>query len=185
MKVRTVFLLLLSGLLAAEAYSQEPRLPADLVLKNSFAKAAKEQKKVFVIFTASWCGWCRKMDNVLAAPAVAPLIKREYHIVHLTAFEQGPNKKLENPGTLDVLNRYGGSNHGIPYWIIFDPSGKKLADSQIRKGGLSSEEEGTNSGCPATPEEIEHFRKVLSATSTLNTEEIQAVLQQFVEATKS
>ncbi len=32
-------------------------------LKESMQQAAAENKNVFIIFHASWCGWCHKMDT--------------------------------------------------------------------------------------------------------------------------
>ena len=32
------------------------------ILSTAYNQAQKEKKNVFVIFSASWCGWCKKMD---------------------------------------------------------------------------------------------------------------------------
>ena len=38
------------------------------ILNEANAQAAKENKNVFVIFHASWCGWCHKMDSAMNDP---------------------------------------------------------------------------------------------------------------------
>ena len=35
------------------------------ILEKAYKQARLENKNVFVIFHASWCGWCHKMDTSL------------------------------------------------------------------------------------------------------------------------
>src|SRR5918993_1883125 len=102
-------------LLCTNAYSQGKVPSADEILKPAYAKAAKQNKKVLVIFHASWCGWCRKMDTSLADHSVKPLIDKNYETVHLTVYESPNKKALENPGALELLTKHGGADQGLPY----------------------------------------------------------------------
>ena len=55
----------LSLLLAFSATkAQEPVQSAKEILSEAYSLAAKENKKVFIMFHASWCGWCHRMDFV-------------------------------------------------------------------------------------------------------------------------
>jgi thioredoxin-related protein len=144
---------------------------ADKVLKEARTQAAKEDKKVMVIFHASWCGWCRKMDTSLNDPAVKTFFDKNYIITHLTIDESEGNKHLENPGAKALNEKWGGKDQGIPFWVIMDKDGKILADSQ--------REPGKNVGCPATAEEVAHFINVLKKTSSINDKEIAAVQERF------
>jgi thioredoxin-related protein len=151
--------------------AQETPKSTEEILKTAYAKAAKEKKNVFVIFHASWCVWCRKMDTSMSDQSVKPFFDKSYVIEHLVV-DEPPNKKhLENPGAAELLTKHGGNNQGIPFWLVFDAKGNLLADSQITPG--------KNSGCPATKEEVDHFINVLKKTSSITPEQIVAVEARF------
>src|SRR5690349_3310427 len=95
------------------AQTQKSTPTADAVLQTAYAKATKEGKAVLLIFHASWCGWCRKMDASLQDPAVKSLFDKTYVIAHLTVYESPGKKALENPGALDFLTQNGGADKGI------------------------------------------------------------------------
>ncbi len=65
---------------------------ADIVLKEARAKAAKENKKLMVIFHASWRIWCHKMDTSLNDPFVKAFFDKNYVITHLTIDESKDKK---------------------------------------------------------------------------------------------
>lgn len=144
---------------------------ADAVLKEAYAKAAKENKKVMVIFHASWCGWCHKMDTSLNDPSVQAFFDKNYVIEHLTVYESKGKENLENPGALQLLEKYHGNDQGIPFWLVFDRNGNLLGDSEISPG--------KNCGCPATEEEVQHFISVLKKSSPITSEQIAAVEKRF------
>ena len=68
---------------------------ADAILKEACTKAAKENKNVMVIFHASWCGWCHKMDTSLNDPSVKDFFYKNYVITHLVMSESKDKKNLE------------------------------------------------------------------------------------------
>jgi thioredoxin-related protein len=144
---------------------------ADAVLREAREQAAKENKKVMVIFHASWCGWCHKMDTSLNDPSVKSFFDKNYVITHLTIDESPDKKNLENPGAKALNEKWGGKDQGIPFWVIMDKDGKVLVDSQ--------REPGKNVGCPATAEEVAHFVNMLKKTSSITNEEIAAVEKRF------
>lgn len=156
---------------ASLVYGQPTPPSAEKVLKEAKAQAAKENKKVFVIFHASWCGWCHKMDSAMSDPAVKSFFDNNYVIKHLTILESKGKEYLENPGALQLLEQYHGSNQGIPFWLVFDKNGTLLADSQITPG--------VNSGCPATKEEVAYFVGVLKKTSPLKEDQLDLIAKRF------
>jgi thioredoxin-related protein len=143
-----------------------------VILKKAFEQAEKQNKNVFVIFHASWCGWCKKMDKNMDDESCKELFNRNYIIEHLDVNESPNNKNLENPGALELLKKYKAENSGIPFFLIFDKKGKLLEDSFNSKG--------ENLGCPASKEEVEEFIRMLKATSDLNEKELDVIYQKFL-----
>jgi thioredoxin-related protein len=156
--------------LSFSAQSQKA-LSAEEILKSAYASAAKDKMNVMVIFHASWCGWCRKMDTSLNDPSVKEYFDKNYVIEHLVIDESPDKKNLENPGAEDLNKKWGGGNQGLPYWVVLDKDGNVLADSQRAPG--------KNVGCPATKEEVDHSIKVLKKTSTITDEQVIAVEKRF------
>ena len=168
-----LFHLWMAGLLlVGTGISAQDKVPsADDILKPAYAKAAKENKNVLVIFHASWCGWCRKMDSSLHDKTVEPLIDKNFETVHLTVYEFAGKRQLENPGALELLTKHGGADHGLPYWLVFNKDGKLLADSQYKPG--------ENVGCPASEPEVAHFINVLKKTTSLKEEDLEVIRKRF------
>jgi thioredoxin-related protein len=170
MKLSRLLLLLLISL-SLKSYAQAPSEPAEQILKEACQQAAKEKKNVFIIFHASWCGWCHKMDEAMNDPAVKTFFDKNYVIRHLTVYESKGKEALENPGALALLTKYGGNDQGIPYWLVFDKSGNLLADSQVSPKN--------NTGCPASKEEVAYFVQVLQKTASLTTPELAIIADRF------
>jgi hypothetical protein len=157
------------------AATSAPAPAADLLAKAKTA-AGKQGKRVFVRFTASWCGWCHKMEKILDDPQVAAVVGRHFVLVTLDVLEQGPKKALENPGAEAIMNALGGAGQGIPYFAAISPKGEKLLDSRQMPGNQ-------NIGCPATPEEIAAFGVFLAKTAPRMTpQEIKVVVDAFTAA---
>ncbi|WP_294818273.1 thioredoxin family protein [uncultured Flavobacterium sp.] len=168
MKIKIALMLLLAMAAFATATAQET---AASILDKASAQARKENKKVFVMFHASWCSWCKKMDNNMNSETCKKLFNDNYVVAHLVVQESPKNKGLETPGGAEVLQKYNGTKSGLPYWIILDHKGTLLADSNNAKG--------ENLGCPATAEEVAAFTEKLKKTSGLSRRELAIITETF------
>ncbi len=171
-------------LLSFVVVKAQPMAPsANDILKEAYQQAAKENKKVFVMFHASWCGWCHKMDKSMNDPVCKKYFDDSYVIKHLVVDEAKDKKDLENPGANELRLKYKGDGLGIPFWLLFDKDGKLLSDSKMRKEG-DGPEKGDNIGCPASEAEVAAFIEILKKTSSINQSQVEIVRKRFRENEK-
>lgn len=179
MKFCFFLLTLFTFCLSTVSKAQDAPPPATAVMEEAYRVAAKEHKNVFILFHASWCGWCHKMDTAMNNAACKKLFTDNYVIRHLSVLESKDEVGLENPGAIDLLKQFHGDKSGIPFWLIFDPKGELLADSQIRPEGAGLETAGENMGCPSKKEEVDYFMKILKNTSSLTPESLATIEKVF------
>ena len=180
MKLKSLLILFFALLTLNTAFAQTTPLSADAVLKEAMMQAKVQKKKVFIKFSASWCGWCHKMDNAMNETEMQPLFDKSFVIRQLTVMESKGKENLENPGALDLLKKYNSDGFGIPVWFIFDTDGKLLVDSHLRPDGVGMDVKGKNIiGCPASKEEVEAFVKALKLTTKLSDAELTKIFARF------
>src|SRR6185369_6891149 len=78
--------------------AQTDPLPTSEIMREAMQTAVKENKNIFIIFHASWCGWCHKMDSSIADKNCRDYFSKNYVIRHLVVDESRDKKGLENPG---------------------------------------------------------------------------------------
>jgi thiol-disulfide isomerase/thioredoxin len=171
-------LLIMSSLVAM---AQDTPPSSDVVLKQAYTQASKEHKKVIVLFHASWCGWCKKMEASLNDPAVKKSFEDNYVIKWLTVLESKGKENLENPGARNLMVKHNGEKSGIPFWLVFDAKGNLLADSQMRPAGASLDTPGDNIGCPASEKEVAAWVDILKATSKIKEPELTLIRERFLK----
>lgn len=171
--------LVFSFLLVANVYAQTKPESADEVINEAKAEAAKSNRNIFVIFHASWCIWCHRMDTAMNDESIQSFFNKNYVIKHLTVDETDNKKNLENPGAAALRIKYHGDQQGIPYWFILDKNGKLLADSRIHSE--TGELTGNNVGCPAQPDEVAYFIRVLKNTSHLSDGQLKLIRERFLQ----
>lgn len=165
--VNLLFILLLNAGVAAPRQIGKPE-PAQSILNAAVKKAESSRKTVFLIFHASWCGWCKKLETALENPDVKKVIKGNYVIATLDVMES-PGKKdsLENPGGVKIMADLGGEKSGLPFYAFLDSAGKKVADSNVMP-------KNQNIGYPGVADEIAAFEKLLKQTAPRMTDEERA-----------
>lgn len=107
-----------------------PWLAKSVTPKTAFARAQKEQKPLFVDFTASWCNNCHHMENkIFPQPAVKKeLMRFLMWKVDCSTQEEKDCKELHEKYKLDET---------LPSMLILDPNGHPLAHV---RGKVSAEE---------------------------------------------
>ena len=169
MKFKLIILVFIATIFTTQTQAQDP---ASNILENAITQAKAENKNVFVKYSASWCGWCKKMDKQMKGDSCKTFFDSNYVIVTLVVKESDNNKHLENPGSIDFLTKHKGEKSGLPFWVILDQSGNVIEDSY--------NSEGANLGCPATEEEVADFIVKLKNTSNLNEDNLNIIAQEFL-----
>jgi hypothetical protein len=177
--MKSVVLILLIVVFTPSIYSQKTTDTKTLI-KEACIVAGRKHKNVLIIFHASWCIWCHKLDSSINDASCKDFFNDNFVIQHITAFEVDKNEKLNTPGAIDFLKAHHADQQGIPAWFIFDKDGNLLADSQLRHNGQSNNEEGINVGCPSNETEIDYFISVLKKTSTISSKQETAVKKRFI-----
>lgn len=167
-------------LIGFTSMAQEAPVSTESLMKEAYNKATKENKKVLLIFHASWCSWCRKMETSINDPNCNKLFNDNYVIVYLDVLEHGDKKGLENPGANEFLGKFEDKASSLPYFLMLDAKGNVLTDSNVRVDGkLASATEDNNLGCPATEKEVDYFVQMLRSTSKLDENELAAIKTRF------
>ena len=149
--MKTIVLVLALLSVTSFVASAEP-LTAEQMLAPAKAKAAAEQKAIFLHFGASWCGWCKRLDAFLDRPDIKPVFEKYFIPVKLVVQESAKNKALENPGADSLRQQLGGATAGLPYFAFLDEKGEMIANSMLN---------GSNIGYPGEPNEIDYFLQMM------------------------
>jgi len=173
---RTILIGLACILLSAPIIAQtEKPLPAAKIMETAYAKAKETNKNVFLIFHATWCGFCKKLDTALESSELKKIFDDNFVIVHLDVMESDEKiAQFENPGGKALMDSLGGSNAGIPYFVFITPDGKTLANSNV------TPPDNSNLGYPVKPEEIEAFIKILKIGAPKITEKQIGIIFEYL-----
>lgn len=163
-------------LLAAEAPP-----PASVVMETARTAATTEHKSVFLIFHASWCGWCRKLDQFIETPEIKPIIDKYFVVARVTVLETGAKKSLNNPGGDEVLAQAGGKDIGLPFFAFLNKNGETVVNS-IRPGEGKAAER--NIGHPVQPQEVDWFLVMVKKAAPAMTPDEAKVLEDWLRAQK-
>jgi thiol-disulfide isomerase/thioredoxin len=176
--MKTYLTIILALVISYSTFAQLTPQPAETVLKDAYAQAAKENKKVILIFHASWCGWCKKMEACINDPIDSKSFSDNYVITYLDVQERPEKKALENPGNEAVMKTLN-VGEGLPFWFILDAKGNKLADCLMKPDGTPSTALTDNVGCPASEKEVDFFVKELKSTSNLDDNALAIIKTRF------
>jgi thioredoxin family protein len=110
-----------------QLYSNPEEAPAKIAA--ALAAAAKDHKRVLLVFGGNWCYDCHVLDATFRSKQIAPLVNENYHVVHVNVGDFDKN--------LDLTRKYEiPLEKGVPSLAVLDPDGK-LVVSQ-KKGEFES-----------------------------------------------
>jgi thiol-disulfide isomerase/thioredoxin len=127
-----------------------PTRNAVQMYESALAKAKAEDKRVFFILSASWCGPCRMLSRFLA-PHKAELEKHFVFVkLDISRDEQAD----------ELQERFKESQQsGVPWYCLLDAQGNVLGTSNVPT--IRPQSGNTNMGFPTLPAEVEHFARLL------------------------
>ena len=141
------------------------------ILAKAQNQAKIENKNIFLIFHASWCGWCKKMEKNMDDPIVKPYFDSNYVKTFITVQERAEKKNLETPGGAEINEKLGGKDQGLPFWVILDANGEVLEDSRVN---------GENIGGPASEDEVGNLIAKLETTSKNDKVDPEKIKEVFI-----
>ncbi len=150
--------------------------PAQKILDDAFKSAGKSNKSVFLIYHASWCSWCKRLEAAITSKDLNKIFEDHFVITHLDVLERAEKiETLENPGGKEIMKKMGGENSGLPFYVFLDAKGKTLANSNAMP-------KDQNIGYPGSKDEIEVFVGLLKkSSSNINEKELAAVTEYFIK----
>ena len=93
-------------------------------IKESVTTAAKDHERVILVFGANWCYDCHVLDQAFHQADVAPLLERNFRVVHVDIGDDG---KKNN----DLAEEYKVPlDKGVPALAVLGPDGKLLYSQQ-------------------------------------------------------
>jgi len=148
---------------------------AQTILKAAVIKAQSSKLNVLLIFHATWCGWCKRLERAINDTAVKPLIDENYIVTMLDVKERGDKIQIyENPGGQNIMSEFGGNNAGLPFIVFLNGKGTMIANSNVMP-------KNQNIGYPGSKEEISAFVKLLQKTAPHMTSKECEVIQNYFE----
>ena len=125
-----------------------PRLDAEKLLAAALERARRQDKRVFVQETGTYCSWCRVLSRFIAN-------NRQIFDENYVLLEIDRDRFVHGD---EVMKRYRtGEDRSIPWCAILDAEAKMQANWDSPHGNI---------GFPRDAKGIDHFLQVLSKTAS-------------------
>lgn len=108
--------------------------------------AERKDKAVFVLFSTSWCGYCKQLKAALREPEIAPLIDPYIDVLEIDQEAMGGGRALR-------YRLSGSGEGGVPWYAVVGNDGETIATSS---SGL-----GRNIAMPRRADSIKWFVEMI------------------------
>ena len=100
-----------------------PPEEAQAEISSALAAAAKDHKRVLLVFGGNWCYDCHVLDATFRSKDFAPIVNANYHVIHVNVGNYDVN--------LDLADKYQiPLKKGVPSLAILDPDGKLVVSQK-------------------------------------------------------
>lgn len=89
-------------------------------IAEALAAAAKDHKRVLLVFGANWCFDCFALDYRFHQAGIQPIVDKNYHVVHVDIGRNDKNQDLVKKYNVPVEAK------GIPSLAVLDSKGQTL-----------------------------------------------------------
>ena len=100
-----------------------PPEEAHAEITSALAAAAKDHKRVLLVFGGNWCYDCHVLDTTFRSKEFAPVVNANYHVLHINVGNYDAN--------LDLADKYQiPLKKGVPSLAILDPDGRLVVSQK-------------------------------------------------------
>lgn len=147
-------------------YQWKPKpTTASKTLDKARAAAERDDKAVFVLFSTSWCGYCKQLKAALQDPEIAPLVEPYIDLLEIDQEKLGGGRQLR-------YRLSGSPEGGVPWYAVVGNDGTTIATSS---SGL-----GRNIAMPRRPDSIKWFVEMIRrAAPRMSADEQNALAAAF------
>ena len=93
-------------------------------IKDAEDRAAKEHKRILLVFGANWCFDCHVLDLAFQRPELAPIVNDNYIVVHVDIGDDGKKNA-------DVARQFDTPlDKGVPALAVIDSDGKVITSQK-------------------------------------------------------
>ena len=182
--MKTLAALLVVGLLNISGTGQTntPDSPtASQLLKDAEATASSQHRNILLVFSASWCAPCHRLQSFLNDPVISPIFDRYFVKLIVDYGEHTDDKRCKDTqGADELIDALHERETGVPLIVMLNSSGKPIVDSILPVYGRRNNH--ANFGYPTSPTEIDWFLEMLRrAAPSLTPNESETIKNWLVQ----
>jgi thiol:disulfide interchange protein len=104
-------------------------------IRRAQLAAAREHKRILLVFGGNWCIDCHVLDNAFHQPRIVPLLKDNFIVLHVDVGEYTKNLALAQKYHIDLKK-------GVPSIAVLETTGAFLySTSEFEKARVLSEQD--------------------------------------------